>query len=290
MLFRCTRRNVGNANTACRARPICARAICATQGKGVMPDSTSRFSCAGEPVFHYMGTSTFAIFHPCCRRSRWRKSCSTRLFGKVCYIGCGVTTGIGAVMNTAKAEAGCRAVVFGLGGIGLDVIQGLRLGGAEQIVGVDLNPRRKQIAEKFGTTHFVNPSEVEANSGARSGRSDQRRRGLQASERLDRPTQGDAPGAGMRASRLGQVGDHRGGRRGPGDRDAAVPTGDRAGLDGHRVRRRTRTHRCAADRRLGTWTPGSINIDDLIINAPPFEQINQGFEVSRGVANRSGRW
>src|SRR5579859_5969483 len=135
-------------------------AIRATQGRGVMPDGTSRFSSGGKPVMHYMGTSTFANFTvmPEIAVAKIREDAP---FEKVCYIGCGVTTGIGAVMNTAKVEAGSRCVVFGLGGIGLNVIQGLRLVGADQIVGVDLNPRRKEMAEKFGMTHFVNPSEVQ---------------------------------------------------------------------------------------------------------------------------------
>src|ERR1700710_2887733 len=135
-------------------------AIRATQGKGVMPDGTSRFSSGGEPVFHYMGTSTFAnlTILPEIALAKIRPDAR---FDKVCYIGCGVTTGIGAVTNTAKSEVGCRAVVFGLGGIGLNVIQGLRMIGADQIVGVDLNPGRIPMAEKFGMTHFVNPSEVE---------------------------------------------------------------------------------------------------------------------------------
>ncbi len=134
-------------------------AIRATQGKGVMADGTSRFKCDGEPVLHYMGTSTFAnhIVVPEIALAKIREDAP---FDKVCYIGCGVTTGIGAVMWTAKAEAGCRAVVFGLGGIGLNVIQGLRLIGAEQIVGVDINPARKDIAAKFGMTDFVNPTEA----------------------------------------------------------------------------------------------------------------------------------
>src|SRR5271157_183378 len=126
-------------------------AIRATQGKGVMPDGTSRFSCDGEPVMHYMGCSTFANFTvlPEIALAKVREDAP---FEKICYIGCGVTTGIGAVMNTAKVEAGAKVVVFGLGGIGLNVIQGLRLVGAEMIVGVDLNPRRREIAEKFGMT------------------------------------------------------------------------------------------------------------------------------------------
>jgi len=124
-----------------------------------MPDGTSRFKCDGEPVLHYMGTSTFAnhIVLPEIALAKIREDAP---FDKVCYIGCGVTTGIGAVIWTAKAEAGCRAVVFGLGGIGLNVIQGLRMIGAEMIIGVDVNPGKKAMAEKFGMTHFVNPKEV----------------------------------------------------------------------------------------------------------------------------------
>ncbi len=135
-------------------------AIRATQGRGVMPDGTSRFSSGKDTVFHYMGTSTFSNFTvlPEIALAKIREDAP---FDKVCYIGCGVTTGLGAVMNTAKVEAGARCVVFGLGGIGLNVIQGLRMVGAEMIVGVDINPRRKEMAEKFGMTHFVNPEEVE---------------------------------------------------------------------------------------------------------------------------------
>ena len=136
-------------------------AIRATQGKGVMPDGTSRFRCDSDPVLHYMGASTFSNFVvvPEIALAKIREDAP---FDKVCYIGCGVTTGIGAVIWTAKAETGCTAVVFGLGGIGLNVIQGLRMIGAEQIVGVDINPEKKAMAEKFGMTHFVNPTEVGA--------------------------------------------------------------------------------------------------------------------------------
>ena len=136
------------------------QAIRSTQGQGLMPDGTSRFSLNGEKIFHYMGTSTFANF-TVLPEIALAKIHPDAPFDKVCYIGCGVTTGIGAVINTAKAEPGCRAVVFGLGGIGLNVIQGLRLIGAEMIVGVDLNNDKKEWGEKFGMTHFVNPSEVE---------------------------------------------------------------------------------------------------------------------------------
>ena len=137
------------------------QAIRETQGQGVMPDGTSRFSIGGENLFHYMGTSTFAN-HTVMPEIAVAKIREDAPFDKVCYIGCGVTTGLGAVMNTAKVEPGTNCVVFGLGGIGLNVIQGLRIAGADMIVGVDLNPARKEMAERFGMTHFVNPSEVES--------------------------------------------------------------------------------------------------------------------------------
>ncbi len=137
------------------------QAIRTTQGQGVMPDGTSRFSTLdGDPILHYMGCSTFSNF-TVLPEIALAKIRSDAPFDKVCYIGCGVTTGIGAVINTAKVEIGSRAIVFGLGGIGLNVIQGLRLAGADQIVGVDLNPAKKDMAERFGMTDFVNPSEVE---------------------------------------------------------------------------------------------------------------------------------
>ena len=136
------------------------QAVRGTQGQGLMPDETSRFSIDGDPLFHYMGTSTFSNFTvlPEIAVAKIRKDAP---FDKVCYIGCGVTTGIGAVINTAQVEPGANVVVFGLGGIGLNVVQGARLVGANMIVGVDINPDRKTLGESFGMTHFVNPSEVE---------------------------------------------------------------------------------------------------------------------------------
>ncbi|MEZ5562228.1 MAG: S-(hydroxymethyl)glutathione dehydrogenase/class III alcohol dehydrogenase [Gammaproteobacteria bacterium] len=135
------------------------QAIRTTQGQGVMPDGSSRFSLGGKKLHHYMGCSTFANFTvlPEIALAKIRPDAP---FDKVCYIGCGVTTGIGAVIFTARVEVGSKVVVFGLGGIGLNVVQGARLAGADMIVGVDLNPARKPLAEKFGMTHFVNPSEV----------------------------------------------------------------------------------------------------------------------------------
>ena len=136
------------------------QAIRSTQGQGLMPDGTSRFSLDGKPLAHYMGCSTFANFTvlPEIALAKIREDAP---FDKVCYIGCGVTTGIGAVVFTAKVEPGSTVVVFGLGGIGLNVIQGARMAGARMIVGVDLNPGREAMARSFGMTHFVNPKEVE---------------------------------------------------------------------------------------------------------------------------------
>lgn len=135
------------------------QAIRSTQGQGLMPDGTSRFSVGGEKLFHYMGTSTFAN-HTVVPEIALAKVREDAPFDKICYIGCGVTTGIGAVINTAKVKPGDNVVVFGLGGIGLNVIQGARIAGADMIVGVDINPGRQAIAEKFGMTHFVNSKEL----------------------------------------------------------------------------------------------------------------------------------
>jgi S-(hydroxymethyl)glutathione dehydrogenase / alcohol dehydrogenase len=151
----------------CRACEYClsgktnlCQAIRATQGKGLMPDGSSRFSINGQMLHHYMGTSTFANYTvlPEIAVAKIRKDAP---FDKVCLIGCGVTTGIGAVINTAKVEPGANVVIFGLGGIGLNVIQAARMVGADRIVGVDLNPNKKALAQKMGMTHFVNPKEVE---------------------------------------------------------------------------------------------------------------------------------
>lgn len=134
-------------------------AIRATQGKGLMPDGTSRFSYKGKPVLHYMGCSTFAN-HSVLPEIAVAKISKDAPFESACYVGCGVTTGIGAVINTAKVEAGANCVVFGLGGIGLNVIQGLKMVGANMIVGVDINPAREEWGKKFGMTHFVNPKTI----------------------------------------------------------------------------------------------------------------------------------
>jgi S-(hydroxymethyl)glutathione dehydrogenase/alcohol dehydrogenase len=151
----------------CRSCPSClsrktnlCTAIRATQGQGLMPDGTSRFSIGKDKIFHYMGCSTFAN-HTVLPEIALAKVNPAAPFETICYIGCGVTTGIGAVINTAKVEIGATAAVFGLGGIGLNVIQGLRLAGADMIIGVDLNNDKKAWGEKFGMTHFVNPKEID---------------------------------------------------------------------------------------------------------------------------------
>jgi S-(hydroxymethyl)glutathione dehydrogenase/alcohol dehydrogenase len=151
----------------CRACKSClsrktnlCTAIRATQGKGLMPDGTSRFSVGKTKIHHYMGCSTFSR-HTVLPEIALAKVRKDAPFDRICYIGCGVTTGIGAVLYTAKVEAGANVVVFGLGGIGLNVIQGARIAGADMIIGVDINPAREALGRKFGMTHFVNPKEVE---------------------------------------------------------------------------------------------------------------------------------
>ena len=244
----------------CRTCPSClsqktnlCTSIRATQGQGVMPDGTSRFTTLdGDPILHYMGCSTFSNYTvlPEIAVAKVRPDAP---FDKICYIGCGVTTGIGAVINTAKVEIGAKAVVFGLGGIGLNVIQGLRLAGADMIIGVDLNPAKKPMAEKFGMTHFVNPKDCE--------------NVVQEIVNLTKTPFDQIGGAdyafdctgnvkvmrdalGMHPSRLGPVDHHRGGAGGGRDRDAPLPAGDGAGLEGHGLWGCQGSHRRAEDRRL----------------------------------------
>ena len=252
------------------------QAIRVTQGQGLMPDGTSRFAAKGEKLFHYMGTSTFANYTvvPEIALAKIRPDAP---FEKVCYIGCGVTTGIGAVINTAKVEAGANVVVFGLGGIGLNVIQGLRMIGAEQIVGVDINPGRRPMAEKFGMTDFVNPNEVEGDlvpylvnltkGGADYsfeciGNVKLMRQALECAHRgWGKSIIIGVAGAGQEISTrpfqlvTGRVwmGTAFGGARGRTD----VP-------------------------RIVDWyMDRRINIDDLITHVLPFEKINEGFELMR---------
>ena len=245
-----------------------------TQGKGVMPDGTSRFSYKGKPVLHYMGCSTFANYTvlPEIALAKIRKDAP---FDKVCYIGCGVTTGIGAVLFTAKVEAGANVVVFGLGGIGLNVIQGAKMVGANMIVGVDINPERQAMARAFGMTHFVNPKEikgdivahiVELTGGGADysfeciGNIHTMRQALECCHRgWGVSTVIGVAGAGQEISTrpfqlvTGRVwkGSAFGGARGRTD----VP-------------------------RIVDWyMDGKINIDDLITHVMPLEDINKGFDL-----------
>jgi S-(hydroxymethyl)glutathione dehydrogenase / alcohol dehydrogenase len=251
-------------------------AIRATQGKGLMPDGTSRFRSGSETVFHYMGTSTFSN-HTVLPEIALAKIRSDAPFEKVCYIGCGVTTGIGAVMNTAKVEAGARCVVFGLGGIGLNVIQGLRMVGAEQIVGVDINPRRRAMAEKFGMTDFVNPEEVQGD----------------LVPYLVSLTKGGADYSfecvgNVKLMRQALECAHRGwgksviiGVAGSGQEIATRPfqlvTG-RVWMGTAFGGARGRTD---VPRIVDWYMDKRINIDDLITHVLPFEKINDGFELMR---------
>ncbi len=251
-------------------------AIRATQGRGVMPDGTSRFSSNGAPVMHYMGTSTFANFTvlPEIALAKIREDAP---FEKVCYIGCGVTTGIGAVINTAKVEPGARVVVFGIGGIGLNVIQGARMAGAEMIVGVDLNPRRREIAEKFGMTHFVNPTEVQGD----------------LVPHLVDLTRGGADYSfecigSVKVMRQALECAHRGwgqsiiiGVAGAGQEIATRPFQLVTGRVWKGTAFGGARGRTDVPRIVDWYMEGRINIDDLITHVLPFEQINEGFDLMR---------
>jgi len=252
------------------------QAIRETQGRGVMPDGTSRFSMGGETIHHYMGCSTFANYTvlPEIAVAKIRADAP---FDKVCYIGCGVTTGLGAVINTAKVEPGANVVVFGLGGIGLNVIQGCRMVGADRIIGVDTNPAKKDIAEKFGMTDFVNPDEVDGDLVAH----------------LVDLTGG---GADYSFECIGNVNVmrtaleccHKGwgesiiiGVAGAGEEISTRPFQLVTG----RVWRGTAfggaRGRTDVPRIVEWYMDGKINIDDLITHVLPFEEINRGFDLMR---------
>jgi S-(hydroxymethyl)glutathione dehydrogenase/alcohol dehydrogenase len=251
-------------------------AIRATQGKGVMPDGTSRFSCEGEPVMHYMGCSTFANFTvlPEIALAKVREDAP---FDKICYIGCGVTTGIGAVINTAKVQVGDNVVVFGLGGIGLNVIQGARLAGANMIVGVDLNNARKNIAAKFGLTHFVNPSEI----------------GEDLVPYLVNLTGGGADFSfecigNVKVMRQALECCHRGwgtsiiiGVAGAGQEISTRPFQLVTGRTWKGTAFGGARGRTDVPKIVDWYMEKKINIDDLITHVLPFEQINHGFELLR---------
>jgi S-(hydroxymethyl)glutathione dehydrogenase / alcohol dehydrogenase len=251
-------------------------AIRATQGRGVMPDGTSRFSENGHTIYHYMGTSTFSNYTvlPEIALAKIREDAP---FEKVCYIGCGVTTGIGAVINTAKVEPGSRVVVFGLGGIGLNVIQGARLVGAEMIVGVDLNPNRRAMAEKFGMTHFVNPTEVQGD----------------LVPHLVDLTKGGADYSfecigNVKVMRQALECCHRGwgqsiiiGVAGSGQEIATRPFQLVTGRVWKGTAFGGARGRTDVPRIVDWYMEGKINIDDLITHVLPFDRINDGFDLMR---------
>ncbi len=260
-------------------------AIRTTQGRGLMPDGTSRFSCRGAPVLHYMGCSTFANYTvlPEIALARVRDDAP---FDTICYIGCGVTTGIGAVLFTAKVETGSTVVVFGLGGIGLNVIQGARMIGAGMIVGVDLNPRREATARRFGMTHFVNPRDlgpdgdlvghlVELTGGGADysfecvGSTTLMRQALECTHRgWGVSTVIGVAGAGQEIS----------------TRPFQLVTGRRwIGSAFGGARGRTDVPRI-----VDWYMDGRIEIDELITHRLPLERINEGFELmTRGESIRS---
>jgi S-(hydroxymethyl)glutathione dehydrogenase/alcohol dehydrogenase len=248
--------------------------IRATQGQGLMPDGTSRFSDAGGMIHHYMGTSTFSNY-TVVPEIALAKVRSDAPFEKICYIGCGVTTGIGAVVNTAKVEAGANCVVFGLGGIGLNVIQGLRMVGADKIVGVDLNEGKKPLAEKFGMTHFVNPKEVDG-------------------DLVDHLVELTGGGADYSFECIGSVQVmrqaleccHRGwgtsvivGVAGAGEEIATRPFQLVTGRVWKGCAFGGAKGRTDVPRIVDWYMDGKINIDDLITHVLPVEQINEAFDM-----------
>jgi S-(hydroxymethyl)glutathione dehydrogenase/alcohol dehydrogenase len=241
-----------------------------------MPDGTSRFSCDGEEIMHYMGCSTFANFSvlPEIALAKVREDAP---FDKICYIGCGVTTGIGAVINTAKVQVGDNVVVFGLGGIGLNVIQGARIAGANMIIGVDLNNARKPMAEKFGLTHFVNPSEI----------------GEDLVPYLVNLTGGGADYSfecvgNVKLMRQALECCHRGwgtsviiGVAGAGQEIATRPFQLVTGRTWKGTAFGGARGRTDVPKIVDWYMDGKINIDDLITHVLPFEKINEGFDLLR---------
>ena len=272
----------------CRQCPSClsrktnlCTAIRATQGQGLMPDGTSRFSLDGKKLHHYMGCSTFANFTvlPEIAVAKVREDAP---FDKVCYIGCGVTTGIGAVLNTAKVEPGAKAIVFGLGGIGLNVIQGLRLAGADMIIGVDINNARKEWGERFGMTHFVNPKEVGADlvphlvNMTKTGRRPDRRRRLHL--RLHRQRHRDAPGARSLPSRLGRERRSSASRR-PAPRSRRGRFSSSPAACGRAPPSAARRGRTDVPKIVDWYMDGKIEIDPMITHTMPLADINKGFDL-----------
>jgi S-(hydroxymethyl)glutathione dehydrogenase/alcohol dehydrogenase len=264
-----------SCKTCLSRRSNLCTAIRATQGKGLMPDGTSRFRCDGDPVFHYMGCSTFANFTvlPEIALAKVRADAP---FDKICYIGCGVTTGIGAVIYTAKVWPGANVAVFGLGGIGLNVIQGARMVGADKIIGVDLNPARRAIAEKFGMTDFINPNDIGADKVV--------------------PAIVDLTGGGADFSFecIGNVNVmrqaleccHRGwgesiiiGVAGSGQEIATRPFQLVTGRTWRGTAFGGARGRTDVPKIVDWYMDGKINIDDLITHTMPLEQINDAFDL-----------
>ncbi|HEY9569272.1 MAG TPA: S-(hydroxymethyl)glutathione dehydrogenase/class III alcohol dehydrogenase [Thalassobaculum sp.] len=250
------------------------QAIRLTQGRGLMPDGTSRFSMGGKPLFHYMGCSTFSNYSvlPEIALAKIRPDAP---FDKVCYIGCGVTTGLGAVINTAKVEPGSTVVVFGLGGIGLNVVQGARMVGADMIVGVDLNPARKELAAKFGMTHFVNPKDVQGDLVAH----------------LVELTGGGADYSfecigNVKTMRQALECAHKGwgesiiiGVAGAGQEISTRPFQLVTGRSWRGTAFGGARGRTDVPKIVDWYMDGKINIDDLITHTMPLERINDGFDL-----------
>ncbi|ULB47986.1 S-(hydroxymethyl)glutathione dehydrogenase/class III alcohol dehydrogenase [Limnospira fusiformis KN01] len=259
------------------------QAIRGTQGKGLMPDGSSRFSKDGKMIHHYMGTSTFSNYTvlPEIAVAKIREDAP---FEKVCYIGCGVTTGIGAVINTAKVEPGSKVVVFGLGGIGLNVIQGAKMVGSDMIVGVDINPQKREIAEKFGMTHFVNPAEIEGDLVAylvdlTKGGADYSFECIGNVQVMRQALECCHKGWGVSVI----IGVASAGQE-ISTRPFQLVTGrvwKGSAFGGARGR-------TDVPKIVDWYMEGKINIDDLITHVLPFEQINEGFDLMhRGESIRS---
>jgi S-(hydroxymethyl)glutathione dehydrogenase/alcohol dehydrogenase len=258
------------------------QAIRATQGRGLMPDGSSRFSLDGQPLFHYMGTSTFSnyIVVPEIAAAKIR---SDAPFDKVCYIGCGVTTGVGAVVYTAKVEAGANVVVFGLGGIGLNVVQAARMVGADKIIGVDINPAREQMARKFGMTHFINPlavgNVVEAIVDLTDGGADYSFECIGNTTTMRQALECCHKGWGLSVI----IGVAAGGQE-IATRPFQLVTGrvwKGSAFGGARGR-------TDVPKIVDWYMDGKLNIDDLITHTMPLERINEGFDLmNRGESIRS---
>ena len=271
----------------CRACPSClsrktnlCTSIRATQGQGVMPDGTSRFSIGGDKIHHYMGCSTFANY-TVLPEIAVAKVNPNAPFDKICYIGCGVTTGIGAVINTAKVEAGSTAIVFGLGGIGLNVIQGLRLASADMIIGVDVNPAKKAWGERFGMTHFVNPTEIGADLVPYLV--DLTKRGADAIGGADYTF--DCTGN-VKVMRQALEASHRGwgksviiGVAGAGQEIAARPFQLVTGRTWMGTAFGGARGRTDVPKIVDWYMDGKIQIDPMITHTLPLDDINRGFEL-----------